>query len=129
MSKCASLSDRILAVEVDEANATLNNDWNLLSRSLDERSPAVNKTTRKKKKVQEVKKARIHLDEGEHVSTEEFVVVNQVAARVILLEAQSLAAEPAQFDNTNVNPSELHNSKRDGTNSHVPLLASVWRFS
>lgn len=46
------------------------------------------------------KEPRIYLDEGEHVSTEELVVVNQVAARVILFDAQRLPAEPAQFNNT-----------------------------
>lgn len=39
---------RILAVEVDEANATLNNNWNLLSRGLDDTNEAMKKTKTKK---------------------------------------------------------------------------------
>lgn len=75
---------RILAVEVDEANATLNNNWNLLSRGLDNTNEAMKKTNTKTQQLmaeeeETMTEPRIYLDEGQHVSEEKLMVVSQGA--------------------------------------------------
>lgn len=74
---------RILAVEVDEANATLNNNWNLLSRGLDDTNEAMKKTKKTQQLMAEEEETmtepRIYLDEGQQVSEEKLMVVSQGA--------------------------------------------------
>lgn len=96
----------ILAVEVDEANAALNNNWNLLSCGLDKTNPAMKKSNKQQLTAEEEEEKtedtepRIYLDEGQHVSEEKLVVVSEGATRVILPDAHSLPAEPAELNNT-----------------------------
>lgn len=68
------------------------------------------------KKKKTMTEARIYLDEGQHVSEEKLVVVNQGATRVILPDAHRLPAQPAELNNTMWIHGDALNKKKPNKN-------------
>lgn len=106
------LQYRALTVEVDKANATLHDNWNLLSWRLKETSVEMtstnstgshkNRTLKKKIKREMLTWCHFgstYLYEGHHVSMEKFVIVHQTAAWVILSDTHNSSTGPVQSDN------------------------------